>query len=283
MKNKRSQIWSVPVIAFCILIASTAHARRAPQIIPLKIVAGGLQTIEATIDGQQGTFLFDSGWGVSAVTPAMAKRINCRPWGRITGFRAIGERSDAQQCEPAKINIGEFSVLLPTVMLADMQQFMPPQSPDYAGAIGLDAFAGKTVTLRSRANRIVIETPGSARSRTARAMAIPIRLVREAQGASLTVFAGVPTAAGILWMELDTGNMGPTMIGKHAAALVGLKPDQAHGQTLTMPFVPGAIVTGPVQVLDIIIDGNIGHDFLYDWDLTLDLAAGKGWISPATK
>lgn len=276
------KFWRWMAIGLGVVLAGAAEAAPVVQVIPLQTATGGVQTIEASIDGKRGTFLFDSGFGVSAVTPVMAKRINCRPWGRITGFRAIGERVDSKQCQPVVLDINGFVTGLPTVTLIDLQQYMPPKSPEYAGAVGLDAFADKIVTLRTRANQIVVETRNSMRSRISHATAIPVRLVREAQGASLTVFAGVQTAAGMLWMELDTGNTGPTMVAKHASALVGLDPGQPHGQSLSMPLAKGIVVTGAVQVLDVIIDGNIGHDFLEKWDVTLDLAAGKAWLSPAT-
>jgi hypothetical protein len=33
-------------------------------------------------------------------------------------------------------------------------------------------------------------------------------------------------------------------------------------------------------VRDLILDGDIGQAFLEHWDLTLDLARGKGWLTP---
>ena len=258
--------------------ASTAKA----QIIPLHREAGDALSVEGSIKGQHGTFLFDSGWGLSAVTPGMADRIGCHPWGQVTGFRAIGERVTTAQCQPATVTLGNRAFPLPTLAVIDVQGFMAPGSPTYAGGIGLDAFAGTAVTLRSRAGEIVLETPATLKARVAHAKVIQTRLVRDTEGAALTVDVGVPTTQGMLWMELDTGNTGPTLIGRHAAALVGLTSDTKDVQELAMPLTPGVVVHGRARVRDLIMDGDIGRDFLDQWDLTLDLAHGRGWLTPAT-
>ena len=262
--------------------AGTAAATPKAQVIPLHKEAGDALSVEGSIKGQRGTFLFDSGWGLSAVTPATADRIGCHPWGQVTGFRAIGERITMAQCQPATVRLGDRALPLPTLAVVDVQHFMAPGSPTYAGGIGLDAFAGRVVTLRSLAEKIVLETPATLKARIAHARVIPIRLVRDVEGAALTVNAGIRTPQGMLWMEMDTGNTGPTLVGRHAAALVGLNPDEEDVQELTMPLVPGVVVRGRVRVRDLIMDGDIGRDFLNRWDLTLDLAHEKGWLTPAT-
>ena len=261
--------------------AGTAAATPKAQIIPLHKEAGNALSVEGSIKGQHGTFLFDSGWGLSAVTPAMADRIGCHPWGQVTGFRAIGERITSAQCQPATVTLGNRAFALPTLAVVDVQHFMAPGSPTYAGGLGLDGFAGRVVTLRSLAEEIVLETPATLKVRIAHARAIPIRLVRDVEGAALTVNAGIRTPQGMLWMELDTGNTGPTLVGRHAAALVGLNPDGEDVQELTMPLVLGVVVHGRARVRDLIMDGDIGRDFLDRWDLTLDLAHEKGWLTPA--
>ena len=128
----------------------------------------------------------------------------------------------------------------------------------------------------------MLESPATLKLRIAHARMIPIRLVRDVEGAALTVDAGIRTPQGMLWMEMDTGNTGPTLVGRHAAALVGLNSGEADVQDLTLPLVPGVVIHGRARVGDLIMDGDIGRDFLNRWDLTLDLAREKGWLTPAT-
>ncbi len=55
--------------------------------------------LQPYLNGQPGTFMFDSGQGVSSFSPAFAAKVGCRPWGRTTGFRMSGERLDNQHCD----------------------------------------------------------------------------------------------------------------------------------------------------------------------------------------
>ena len=103
--------------------AGTAAATPKAQIIPLHREADGALSVEGSIKGRHGTFLFDSGWGLSAVTPGMADRIGCHPWGQVTGFRAIGERVTSAQCQPATVTLGNRAFPLPTQTIVYIKHF----------------------------------------------------------------------------------------------------------------------------------------------------------------
>ncbi len=75
-----------------------------------------------------------------------------------------------------------------------------------AGSIALDLFAGKTITVDIPGRRLIIESPASLQQRIADAQPLPVLLSREVQGHALAASLGVPTAKGMLWFELDTGN-----------------------------------------------------------------------------
>jgi hypothetical protein len=274
---------SVIFTAWLAIAATTAAAQTNPpaKIINLRAVAGGGQTLDAAIDGHAGAFLFDSGWGVSSVTPHYAELIGCKPWGKMFGFRATGERVDAERCNSAVLNLAGVALEMPTLGVIDLMKYMPKSVVTYAGALGLDAFDGRAITIRSRARQLILESPGSLAARVTRAHRVPIRLVRDVQGAALSADIGVPTASGMIWLELDTGNYGGTMIGRHVAQLVGLDPKAKGGQDLHMQIIPGITVAGRARIGDYIMDGNIGEDFLDQWDLTLDLSNGRGWLAPA--
>lgn len=266
--------------AFTAPAMASTHA--SPEaVIDIRTVEGGGQTLDASIAGRPGAFLFDSGWGVSAVTPRFAAEIGCKPWGQLTGFRATGERQDIERCDFARLQLGKLALAIPTLGVIDVMRFLSGSTITYAGAIGLDAFAGRTITICSKAKQLIVESRFSLAARVAHARSVPIRIVRDVEGAALTVDLGVPTASGMVWMELDTGNYGVTMIGRHVAALVGLDPSIKHAQRLTMRISPGITVEGMARVDDLILDGNIGKDFLDHWNLTLDLANGRGWLAPA--
>lgn len=226
----------------------------------------------------RGTFLFDSGIGTSAVAPAFAEAIGCKPWAKVTGFRATGERLDLPRYNSARVTIGETSTELSQVSVIDLARFMGPESAGLAGVVGLDALAGQVITLDVAHHQLAIEDAAHLVEIRRAAAEVPIRLVRDAEGAALTVDVGVPTPSGMAWMELDTGNHGPSMVDESIASLFGLDPAAAAPQRWRVPLAGGVVASGPVVVKKLILDGNLGRDVLRHWLVTLDLAHGRGWI-----
>lgn len=263
-------------ISVAALMAPTAGMAR--NVYPLSARSDGVETIEATIAGQKGTYLFDSGIGTSGVTPAVAAAIGCKPWGKVTGFRATGERLDLPRCNSSTVKIGTFTKTLPQLSVFDLPRFMGPASAGLAGAVGLDVFAGRTVTLDVAHHQLTLEDTASLAAIRKTAVEVPVRIVRVAEGAALTVDIGVPTSSGMAWMELDTGNYGPSMVDRSIASLFGLKASGTPLQQWNVRLAPRLEFSGPVSVKDLIFDGNLGRDVLRHWQVTLDLANSRGWI-----
>ena len=46
---------------------------------------------------------------------------------------------------------------------------------------------------------------------------------------------------------------------------------------------PGLESSGSALVRDLILDGDLGREVLRHWLITLDLAAGRGWIQQAAQ
>ncbi|MBV1835388.1 aspartyl protease family protein [Novacetimonas pomaceti] len=281
MSPKKFGFVLVTITAMAASASAAAPAPAPERVIELRTVNGGGQTVDASIDGHPGTFMFDSGWGVSSVTPRFATVIGCKPWGKMVGFRATGERLDIKHCNQEDVKLAGLTLQLPTLGVIDIMKYLPKGTSVYAGALGLDAFDGRRLTIRSRAKQLIVESPSSLAKRIAHAKRVSIRLVRDVQGAALTVNIGIPTSAGTAWMELDTGNYGGTMIDRHIAKLVDLDPDVKGPQELHMRVAQGIEFAGNAHVEDLILDGDLGKDFLDQWDLTLDLASSRGWLSPA--
>jgi hypothetical protein len=85
------------------------------------------------------------------------------------------------------------------------------------------------------------------------------------------------------WMELDSGNGGANVIGKHIASLFKLDPTKKEPQPASFTIAGGVPVEGTARVNETLtMDGNIGTRFMLKWDLTLDLAKGRAWLTPAS-
>jgi hypothetical protein len=270
-----------PFLLIALLLADTG-ATASPagsSTVPLHLYQGKQFTIDAVVAGKRRTFLFDTGEGVTMISPALAAETGCQPWGNVAAFRMLGERLDLKHCDNIRFIIGAGSYLAPTTIVYDLADVVGTGTK-LDGAIGLDLFAGKLITLRFGAGEVVVEAGAEARTPQQRGIEVPIRLSRPAEGAALDADIGVRTPKGIAWMELDSGNAGPTIFVSPAIApLFGLRTDTKQSQDVTASMAPCVTFHGKARVFPgMIMDGNIGLQFMRDWDITFDLPNGRAWL-----
>jgi hypothetical protein len=280
----RSAAGSLLVLAAC----ATAPATRAPatggetespRVIRLDRFRKALWTVRVSVQGKTGDFLLDTGGGITLLTEEFAAGLDCRFWGRTTGYNMFGERSDDAHCDGVKIVAGDVALTPVSVGKIDFgDRFAGDKTPD--GLLSLDAFDGKAITLDQAAATLTIETPASLRERTQGMRELPLRVSRECSARCLSVFVGVPTAQGPTWLILDSGAGGVSLIAREYARAFGLDPDVKE-QRLRYDIAPGVSVDSPVLVTEMIMDGNLGQPFMSRYLLTLDLARGRLWLAPA--
>jgi Aspartyl protease len=256
-----------------------AAIEQGAVVIHLEPYLRAQAVVHAVVAGQSGTFLFDTGEGVSSFSPEFAHNIGCKPWGQITGFRMSGERVDSQHCDNITFELDGVSLQAPVVGILDIMKFMGPDVPHVDGALGLDLFAGQIITITPRKS-IILETPASLARRIAHARKLPIRIVRDVEGIALAVDGAVQTPDGLAWMELDSGNGGSLVVADHIARFLGLKSGMETAEEAQFILANGIVVKGPTRTRDLIMDGNIGAQFLNNYVLTLDLKHPRAWLSP---
>jgi hypothetical protein len=259
---------------------------RPLAVIQLETHPGGtyMMTMKAAVNGKQGLFMFDTGGGVSYIDPTFSRSIGCEPWGQISGFTLTGQRLDMQRCDGLRFDVAGRSLAAPIAGVFDIGKFMPAGAPHIDGSIGLDVFAGQAITLSVANKQLTVESPKTLASRMKNGKEVPIRMVREVEGIALSVVVGVPTGKGMAWMELDSGNGGANVVGKHLASIMNLDPDKKEPQETSFQIAGGVNVDGPARVNPTLtMDGNIGTRFLINWDLTLDLARGRAWLAQVSK
>jgi hypothetical protein len=242
-------------------------------------------TMRAGVGGHEGVFLWDTGEGVSMITPAFAKRIGCTPWGQVTGYRMTGDRIDAPHCDDLVFDVRGLRLAAPSVIVYDIAKFTKPDAPPLDGALGLDLFAKRAITCQLTRGTITVESPASLAARVAHATEVPVRVVRDGEGLSLAVNLGVPTPSGMAWMELDSGNSGPSMfIARYLAAQFQLDTTVQTPQRVQLTVGGRVPVRTVARTLPgMAIDGNLGVTFLREWDVTLDLAAGRAWLTASSQ
>lgn len=59
----------------------------------------GLRTVSAEIGGQTGTFVIDTGGGISIMGPFVVAAAGCRPWARSQVASFTGEQLTMPRCD----------------------------------------------------------------------------------------------------------------------------------------------------------------------------------------
>ena len=264
------------------VVAPFARAQASTTVV-LEPIVGGLLKLHASVGGHDGTFLFDSGSGVSSLSPEFAVAIGCRPWGQITGFRMTGQRLDMQRCDNITVSIAGRSFPASTVGVFDISKYLPNDVGHIDGTIALDLFANQAFTLSYGGHFIRFADQSTLINETRGLRSMPVRLVRDAEGLALTVNLPVSTSAGTAWFEMDSGNTSNlVLVNKALAPLFRLKTEGMDTSSISLELENGTVFTGAAHVLDLILDGNLGTSFLSSHNVTVDLSHQTAWVFPYT-
>lgn len=261
-----------------------AAGSASPTVLTLEPYGPNLKVIQVRVGGQTRPFILDTGGGTTLVTPEVAKAAGCTPFGRLSGFRAVGERLDSQRCGPLTLALGATgpAVTPGEVAVFDLTPLLGG-GPPVGGLVTLNAFEGQAITLDLAGERLILETPASLARRTRNLRPLTVRAARQAGGASLDLMLAVETPQGLIWLEADSGNAGPVQISPHALRQMGIEIPQGTRQKITLN-VAGL---GPVEVeameRDLIYDGLLNAAFLKNLVLTVDLGSMKAWAAVKNK
>lgn len=260
------------VIAAALWLAPRAAAE--PVDLQLQPYVAMLRTIDVEIGGRPAHMLFDTGAGISSITPEFAAQIGCAPFGEITSFRMDGERVRFQRCAPAPSRIGRETALREFAVF-DLQSVLPEGLPHLDGVLGLDAFAGKTITLLPNLSGLRIESRASARRTTRDLETSRARMFREASGRGLTMFAPASSPHGDLWLLLDSANLAGVRL--HPWAQQALLSDRP-GPAIEMMVEGAGPWRGEAALdADLIYDGALDAQFMASHAITMDLRDGRLW------
>ena len=226
------------------------------------------------VGGRQRLFQLDTAGGLTVISPALAKELNCNPWGSVTGFHMTGTKISAPRCDALHLRWEGLALTSPVVAVMEVGS---PDTP-IDGLLALDAFAGRAITIDFARRELVVESPASLRERVAGTTEVPAHLAREIGGIALSVFVEAPTTKGPIRLELDSGNGGTILVSRPLLKLLGLPATGEAPQQGRFSVAPGIEASGLIFSPDIVIDGNLGMPFLKDWVVTMDLAAGRVWF-----
>jgi hypothetical protein len=257
-----------------------------PMTLALTRHTSGLRYIDVGVAAKAYTFLFDTGAGLTVMSPEVAQSAGCTPMGRLARHQLRGERIDLERCAAVGLGIDAISIQAPLVGVTDIGAKLPPGSPPAHGVVALDAFAPRAVTLDLGHDKVILETAQSLAKRTP-AATLPLRLARPALGAALEAFIGVSTPQGTLWLLLDSGNLDDVLLTSQAATALGQTvpaPDASGRRRLTaVPLALGGAATSAAVTIDdtLSYDGVLNVAVLQQLVITLDFKEGQAGISIA--
>jgi hypothetical protein len=261
--------------------ASSVGSREpAPVTIPFTRGPGHLRTIKVRVGADSADYLFDTGGGVTVISPQDSARLGCTPGGRGFGVRLTGEVMSGRTCANVALGIGPFRVTTDAGVM-DLAKLLGPGAPAVRGLVSLNAFEGRALTLDLAHERMIVETPASLAARTRAMTALPMRLATGEHGGQLTVYVGVRARNGaMLWFEWDSENNASTLVSPAALSL--LEADSTNRMTdLPVSLAPGLEVVVPMMTKgNMIHDGVLSAGFIERAVWTVDLAHGKLWVGP---
>ena len=74
------------IVSLLALSVSAAGNTEKPQVIKLQRFRKALWKVHVIVKGKPGDFLLDTGGGVTLLTDEFSKGIDCKFWGRNTGY-----------------------------------------------------------------------------------------------------------------------------------------------------------------------------------------------------
>src|SRR5919205_2306914 len=110
MLRKFNLMLAILLVTSPSLVHAVSKPDDKPQEIKLQRFRKALWKVHVTLKGQSGDFLLDTGGGVTLVTDAFARGIDCKFWGRTTGYNMFGKRNDGPHCDDVKIMAGDVAL-----------------------------------------------------------------------------------------------------------------------------------------------------------------------------
>jgi hypothetical protein len=234
-----------------------------------------MKTIDVFINGEKYNFLFDTAGADTFISPEIAKSLNKKTYGSITGFRMSGEIIKAQKANSILLTIGKTSIFHQTVSVWDLMSIMPKDCAKIDGIISLKSFDKEILTIDLSGNIIIIESKRSAKNKIKEKLPLIARFANGLEGSELNIFIGIPKSNNLYWFLFDSGNSGPLLLSQESAETWKVQ----NGNNCISEFIIGKKnLTMKPFVRDIIYDGVLNIDAISKYVFTIDFKNQKVWF-----
>jgi predicted aspartyl protease len=250
----------------------------APHVIvPLEHYAGRLKQTMVHIGDRTYPFLFDTGGGLTLISPELAAAIGCQPYGRMTGFRMSGEEVHFQQCGETQIAVNGLA-LTPAVGVFDLMALLPEGLPPLFGVLSLHTFQDYPITLDLQTGELTVEAPESMLARVLQMEPMRVSIEREIEGRAVAMYVEAEAVQGKLLLLLDSGNLRGVVLAPHAFEQLGISPPPAGDRiNVELLFRDIGAFDLEVEASSLRHDGAVGAEFMEGLVLLFDLPTGRLW------
>ena len=238
------------------------------RVISLHPYFRDLRSVRAVRGDDTLTFLFDTGGGATAITPALAASIGCRPYGRQVGHRMDGEPVAFQACDSISFVLDGWAVRHAPVAVFDVNAVLPPSLPKLDGILSLESFRDQVITIDWPRSRIVVHSKDEQGTALA-GQGLRVRFATGDDGGTLSALVPVAGRRGPLWFLLDSGDILGTLVDPHVLrdSLLTLRADS----TVDLAIGGRAAERTRVTAVSINLDGVLGTAYLLGGPVSLDL------------
>ena len=284
-ENPEKYFYMKQLFAILLTIFMFAAGLNAQTDSPVEIrlehdALGKAPTINVQIGGKTYPFLFDTGGGITTISPSIAKEIGCTPFGQITGWNAGGTRLDFKRCDDVRLKLGGYETRANTGLF-EIMTFFSPDTKEIGGIVALQTFKDKVITIDLAGNRLWVETERSFADRIKDMKPLESRIGSQGGGAVIDIFVAANTPKGKIWMEFDTGNFSTLQFAPHAQEMLGINFDAPNRAKMSKPvkldLVGLGTIEGAGRERNMIYDGMLNYDTISKWTVTIDLRTGKMW------
>lgn len=276
------------IVFTALLFAAAANAQLsksnlADQPIEIKLehdALGKAPTINVQIGSKTYPFLFDTGGGITTISPAIAREIGCVPFGQITGWNAGGTRLDFKRCDNVDLKLGDYQTRVETGLF-EIMHFFSPDTKEIGGIVALQTFKDKVITIDLAGNRLTVETDKSMAERIKDMKPLESRIGSQGGGSVIDIFVAANTPKGKIWMEFDTGNFSTLQFAPHAQEMLGINFDAPNRAKMMKPVRIDLVGLGTIEMpgreRNMIYDAMLNYDTISKWTVTIDLRNGRMW------
>lgn len=259
---------------------SISYSSYGQTEIPLEKYFKSLKSVNVEINNKSYKFIFDTGAGITMVSPEIIKEINKTAYGKNIGFRMSGEKVEMKLCDSLYINIKGINFYHSYIGVFDMMSLLPKEFERIDGIISLKTFENNKITLNLRENKLIVETEESFKEKTSNMKLIPSRFANGPTGSELDILIGIKAHSQLWWFLFDSGNIAKTKISKNIALDWDLLY-QEHKITEIGNYkfeIAGDSITAPAIIDNIIYDGVLSYDFIQQSEFSISLVEEKIWI-----